>query len=54
MVKFEDAFKNLQERFINKDASNIEDIDIQFNMIGKPAGVYCVKVRSEKLSIVPY
>ena len=54
MVKFEEAFKNLQERFINKDANNIEDIAIQFNMIGKPAGVFCIKVRSEKLSIEPY
>ena len=53
-MKCEEAFKNLQERFINKDASNIEDIAIQFNMIGKPAGVFCVKVRSEKLSIEPY
>ena len=54
MMKFEEAFKNIKERFINKDASNIEDIAIQFNMIGKPAGVFCVKVRSEKLSIEPY
>ena len=54
MVKFEEAFKNIKERFINKDASNIEDIAIQFNMIGKPAGVFCIKVRSEKLSIEPY
>ena len=54
MMKFEEAFKNLQERFINKDASNIEDIAIQFNMTGKPAGVFCVKVRAEKLSIEPY
>ena len=54
MMKFEEAFKDIKERFINKDASNIEDIAIQFNMIGKPAGVFCVKVRSEKLSIEPY
>ena len=54
MVKFKEAFNNIKERFINKDASNIEDIAIQFNMIGKPAGVFCIKVRSEKLSIEPY
>ena len=54
MMKFEEAFKNLQERFINKDASNIEDIAIQFNMTGKPAGVFCVRVRDGKLSIEPY
>ena len=54
MMKFEEAFKNLKERFINKDASNIEDIAIQFNMTGKPAGVFCVKVRDGKLSIEPY
>ena len=54
MMKFEEAFKNLHERFINKDASNIEDIAIQFNMTGKPAGVFCVRVRDGKLSIEPY
>ena len=32
-MKFEEAFKNIKERFINKDASNIEDIAIQFYMI---------------------
>ena len=54
MMKFEEAFKNLQERFVNKDTSNIEDIAIQFNMIGKPAGVFCIKVRDGKLSIEPF
>lgn len=30
-MKFEEALKGIKERFINKDASNIEDISIQFN-----------------------
>ena len=54
MMKFEEAFKDLKGMIIDKDVSNIEDIAIQFNMIGKPAGVFYAEVQNGKLSIEPY
>ena len=54
MMKFEEAFKGIKEMFIDKDVSNIEDIAIQFNMIGKPEGVFYAEVKNGKLSIEPY
>ena len=53
-MNFNEAFESLKEQFINKDASNIEDIAIQFNMIGKPTGVFYAEVKNGKLSIEPY
>lgn len=53
-MKFEEAFKDLKGMIIDKDVSNIEDIAIQFNMIGKPAGVFYAEVKNGKLSIEPY
>lgn len=53
-MKFEEAFKDLKERFVNKDASNIEDISIQFNMVGEVSGAFYAEVKDGKLSIEPY
>ena len=54
LKQFEEAFKGIKEMFIDKDVSNIEDIAIQFNMIGKPEGVFYAEVKNGKLSIEPY